>query len=155
MFAGAAVVLPRRVSEVPPDAATAEPTPPPVRETPAPRPPEPTDQEMLQGTWVVVKAALDGEPYPDPVFAETRFVFAGDRFTYRNKKTTLEGTFHLDATRSPKALDVVQGKDVFMTCIFERTGTRLEVCWRKGGPRPKGFDTAKERDTVLYVLEKQ
>jgi hypothetical protein len=42
-----------------------------------------------------------------------------------------------------------------MDCIFEVTDRQLQVCWRKGGPRPAGFDTAREPDAVLFVLDKQ
>jgi uncharacterized protein (TIGR03067 family) len=124
-----------------------------------PRPPaavvvEKSDQERLQGTWVVVSQEINGE-LTHPAFAETQFVFADGRFIYRTKARTQEGTYHLDSAKSPKVLDIVMGKDIILDCIYELTDTRLKLCWTKGGQRPRGFDTAGKPDTILFICEKQ
>ncbi len=159
VFGGAVATLPGRLKEPPPAAAAAEPPAPPKVEQviPAPRPAERTDLEKLQGTWGLVSAESGGKSLTDqPSFVGTEFVFAKDRFTSRNKKGMYEGMFRLDTAQNPKVLEVVQKKNVAITYIYEVTDTQLRICWRKGGPLPKGFDMAKEHpDTILYVLEKR
>jgi RNA polymerase sigma factor (sigma-70 family) len=146
---GAAVLSPRGPGPGP-AAAVEAPDPP------APRLAERPDREKLQGTWVAVSQEIAGESQTDPALAETQFVFAGDRVTYRTGRRTYEGTYRLDPTRSPKVLDLVLDEPGVMNCIYEVTDTRLKWCWTKGGPRPGGFDTAKEPDgTVLFVFEKR
>src|SRR5262249_1594783 len=155
--AGAATLVPRG-SEPPAVAARpAPPQPAEPRQAPAPaaRPAEKSDREKLQGTWVVVQAWSNGKLVIDPVLGETQFVFAGGRCTHRTKKGPREGTYHLDPTQSPGALDVSLDGALVMNFIYEVTDSRLKLCWSKGGPRPAGFDTAKHPDTILFVLEKR
>jgi RNA polymerase sigma factor (sigma-70 family) len=117
--------------------------------------PEPTARERLQGEWRIVKAESDGESVLDPGFRGTRFVFAGERFVYRTNNRDREGKYQLDAALSPAILTLSLGEDAVMACIFEVTDRQLKVCWRKLGPRPVAFDTTRERDVVLFILDKQ
>ena len=55
---------------------------------PARRPAERPDREKFQGTWVAVSQEIAGESQPHPALAETQFVFAGDRVTYRTGRRT-------------------------------------------------------------------
>jgi RNA polymerase sigma factor (sigma-70 family) len=124
--------------------------------TPRPSPPERTDREKLQGTWVLVSEEIDGQPVTDNQRTPIRLVFAGDGVTYRVGDGMQEGTYQLDPTQSPRALDVTLGGQMVIAFIYEVTDTRLTLCWIKGGPRPGGFDTGKGHiGTILYVMEKQ
>jgi RNA polymerase sigma factor (sigma-70 family) len=152
LLGAASVTFSGRMNDRPPIAATGELAPLPVRASPAPRP---TDREKLQGKWIAVRAELNGKSVMESGFAGTQFVFAGDRFTYRTRKWTREGTYHLEPTRFPPALDLFLGEDMLLNCIYEVSNTQLKTCWTKGGPRPRGFDAARNPDTLLLILEKQ
>src|SRR5262249_30789195 len=141
VLGGAVAAFPGRVNEPATAAAVGEPAPP-TRALLSPRPAEPTDREKLQGTWVVVAAESNGESILDPGFRGDLMIFAGARVTYRSEgREDQEGTYHLDPTQPLRVLDVKLGKDVVMNFIYQVTDTRLTLCWRKGGPRPTGFDT--------------
>jgi RNA polymerase sigma factor (sigma-70 family) len=119
------------------------------------RRPVPTARERLQGEWRIVNTELGGESGLVPGYIGTRFVFAGERFVFRTDDGDQEGTYQLDATSSPPALTLFFGKNGVMDCVFAVTDRQLKVCWRKGGPRPKGLDTIQERDAILLILDKQ
>src|SRR5262249_41048425 len=108
----------------------------------------------LQGEWRIVTAEENGESVLDPSYKDTRFVFAGERFIYRADNRDQEGKYLLDVSSSPAALTLAFGRGAIMDCIFTVADRQLRVCWPKGGPRPTAFD-AVERDTILFVLEKQ
>jgi RNA polymerase sigma factor (sigma-70 family) len=118
------------------------------------RPAEFTAREKLQGEWQVVKAESNGESVLDPAFTNTRLVFAGDRFIFRQGNEDRAGTYQLDAA-APMTLTLTFAPDSVMDCIWEATATQMKLCWRKGGAAPAGFDTTRERDTVLFVTQKQ
>jgi RNA polymerase sigma factor (sigma-70 family) len=127
----------------------------PTLVTSTPQPTVPSDWQKLQGDWLIVQAEINGKSILDPGYLRTRFVFAGKQFFYRTNKSDQEGTYQLDTSRTPKSLTVSFGKDAVMECIYELVNDQLKVCWRKGGPRPEGFDSTKELDAVFFVFEKQ
>jgi RNA polymerase sigma factor (sigma-70 family) len=131
---GAAVLAPRGRESL---TAVARPdSPRPAVPTRGPQRPEPTAREKLQGEWRVVSVETNGKSILDAGFIGTRFLFAGDRFTYRMANGVQEGTYQLDPTGTPMTLQLSFGKDAFMDCVCEVTATRLKVCGRKLGPRP-------------------
>jgi uncharacterized protein (TIGR03067 family) len=154
--AGAAVAVLAPRSGEPSTAAARGSVPPPTgRAIPSPRPARPTDREKLQGTWVAVEEVLGGKPVDDPDLAKIGFTFADDRVTFRTKRGSSGGTYQLDPNQSPRVLDLLLGEQTVMNVIYEAADDRLKLCWRKGGPRPGGFDTINEPDTILFVLEKR
>ncbi|HKB06420.1 MAG TPA: sigma-70 family RNA polymerase sigma factor [Gemmataceae bacterium] len=117
--------------------------------------PEATARERLQGGWRVVKAELNGESILDPGFRDTGFVFVGDEFIYRTGDREQPGKYRLDPAASPATLTLATRQGVIMDCIVELTDRQLKLCWRKLGPRPVTFDTTREPEAVLFVLERQ
>src|SRR5262249_34270614 len=66
------------------------------------------EMRRLQGTWVQPAWAKDGVPgRPDEPGGEPRVTFVGDTFvvTLVDGGTPIKGTFALDPTREPKAVD--------------------------------------------------
>ncbi len=143
-IAGAVTVVsgPKNIAPSNPVVTTARPTERPAR-------------ERLQGTWLVVKAETDGASVLARAYTDTRFVFAGDRFTYRHGTKDRDGTYRLEPAATPMRLTLSFAPDSVMDCICEVTATHMKLCWRKGETAPAGFDTTRERDTVAFVLEKQ
>jgi uncharacterized protein (TIGR03067 family) len=124
---------------------------------PAPEARRLSDREALQGTWVAVSVERDGERRPDDEARGQELLFDGDRLTYRTKKGDKGASYRLDATRKPKEIDVAFDEGTRMRAIYELDGTRLRLCWTKGGEvRPAGFDTSKEPFfTFLFTYEKK
>ena len=89
-----------------------------------------SDQELLQGTWVAVAAETNGKPQPDTVQQGFRLRVEGNRFTM-GRELALHfphGTFTLDPTKQPKAIDLTQTyglpqeKPVLVPGIYELDG---------------------------------
>lgn len=110
------------------------------------------DAVNIEGTWVVESATVDGNAEDD---------IKGDRMTFKNGTVTVKtkqkdekGTFKLDPSRKPKAIDITEeGKDKSYSGIYKLEGDRLTICVpdRADNPRPTEF-SAKE-GTRQMVLE--
>jgi uncharacterized protein (TIGR03067 family) len=66
-----------------------------------------TDQDRIQGSWQLVSFEKEGKNVP----LKGVYVFNGKKFSAIDVKSTGEGTFALDAGKSPKTIDVVNSKN--------------------------------------------
>ena len=119
------------------------------------------DKEQLQGSWRPVAAEQGGKAQDDA--KDHLLTFDGDTFTVkRGDRLLLKGTFTLDPSRSPKAIDLTvldgpqKGKKVIG--IYRHVlKERLEVCLTDPGSpdaaRPKEF-VAAGSGVGLIVLER-
>jgi RNA polymerase sigma factor (sigma-70 family) len=129
----------------------------PVRHSAPPAPPlVVAPQQRLQGVWLVVAAELDGVKNFDQGKGHDRIVFAGDQATYFAPRKKFVGRFRLDTSKTPSAIDIEFDSGGVLKGIYQFDGTRLRLCWTKGGVRPASFDTSiGEILTFLYTYEKQ
>jgi uncharacterized protein (TIGR03067 family) len=101
----------------------------------------------FQGDWSLVMAVRDGREIPDDVVSRSTLVIKGDKFTFPDATTVgtgPSGTFKIDPTRSPKAIDVTpaSGPDAGRTWlgIYEIDGDLYNVCLvPPGEARPVQF----------------
>jgi uncharacterized protein (TIGR03067 family) len=108
------------------------------------------DHTALQGEWEIVSAESNGEPPPPGFLDGTRFSFTDDKLILMGK----EGTFELDATRSPKQIDFIRGKSRQIG-IYELDGDQLKLCVGPADDRPKEFKTKPRTDHSLFVLKRK
>jgi len=116
-------------------------------------------KELLpfQGTWKVVKAEFEGKEPPEPLPAELRFVFKGDKLTVKEGEKDKTGEYTVDPKKDPAEINLVSPKGDKASGIykFDKDG-KLHLCFARGrddSPRPKSFDT-KDTKNALMVLEK-
>jgi uncharacterized protein (TIGR03067 family) len=115
------------------------------------------DRGALQGKWTIVSVERDGKAQDN--FKDGIRVFQGDKYTITTKSgTTLTGTFQLDPSKSPKAMDMMPGEGQFkgktLQGIYELTGDTLKICFAEPGKdRPKDF-TSKSGQ-VLAIHKRQ
>ncbi len=83
------------------------------------------DRENIQGTWKVVSAESGGKPIAD--FKGTEVLISGEIIKFRRKGKPQEFPYRLDPTKSPKQLDLFEGKAVSSLGIYELDGKRLKV----------------------------
>ena len=108
------------------------------------------DHAALQGEWAIVSAESNGEPPPPGLLDEAKFAFSGDKLTLLGK----DGTFELDASKSPRQIDFIRGKSRQIG-IYELDGNSLKLCVGPSDDRPKEFKTKPRTDHSLFVLRRK
>jgi uncharacterized protein (TIGR03067 family) len=118
--------------------------------TPAVADPADEAEKQLQGTWVATKAERDGKAADDVVGHQLSFTGNLFRIRSRDGKPLYEGTFRLDLSARPVAIDfehtagALKGK--VWKGIYALDGDTLTTC--DNGPNPeKGRPAAFEAKT--------
>jgi RNA polymerase sigma factor (sigma-70 family) len=118
-----------------------------------------TDEEQMQGIWLIESLEEDGNPSPDEK-AITEVEVKDDKiiFKYGKLKKESAATFKLDASKKPKAVDLTApGETKPYPGIYEITGDTLKLCWREnlqGAERPKAF-SGKATAMRLAILKRK
>lgn len=108
---------------------------------------DPVQQEMkqFQGSWHAVAVQhADGSPAMTEEVLATRLIVEGNKFTLINKQMNVSGTFTVNPTRSPKAINAVlksaRGPDVTLLGIYATKGGARKSCFAlPGKERPTRF----------------
>ncbi len=116
--------------------------------------------KSLDGTWVPTAAELAGEKIPDELRKSMKLVIDDGKYTLTVSKVPDRGTVKLDASKSPKAIDItgVEGpnKGKTILAIYETTDDTLRICYDLGGKaRPTEFKTAKGTQQFLVTYTRQ
>lgn len=109
------------------------------------------EMQKLQGTWMQTECEVDGIRNPPEDFGDRpRATLTGNKFKVArvDGSIAIEGTFAIDATREPKAIDWTDtfGADAGKTfpAIYMVEGDRLIFCaGDEGQARPTEFRTRK------------
>ena len=119
------------------------------------------EMEKFQGTWRQIAHERGGvaDP-PDEQGWEPRVTFTGDTFvvTLADGRTAIKGTFKLDPTQQPKAVDWTDtlGPDAGKTfpAIYSLEGDRLVFCAAdEGQERPTEFRAGPGQDLRVSQRE--
>jgi uncharacterized protein (TIGR03067 family) len=114
------------------------------------------DMQQLQGRWVAVSGEVAGVKVSGKAVGDTGFVFSGNRVIYWARLRAMKGTFRLDPTRTPRAIDIEFDDGNRMQGIYELDGGRLRLCWCKLGDRPSGFEAPPgDVFTILFDYQKK
>ncbi len=107
-----------------------------------------SELERFQGSWSAVSVQnVDGTQMSAADLKETQLIVKGDRFTLKVKQSTITGTFSIEPSQSPKAIDVIldtkEGeKPANLKGIYQIEGeTRKSFFAMPGESRPKEFST--------------
>ena len=88
--------------------------------------------DRMQGTWRVVALETEGQPMAQAMLAEARIVVSGDRFTSLGMGAIYGGTLVVDASATPRRLDLVfdRGPEQGSTnlAIYELDGDTWRIC---------------------------
>ena len=118
----------------------------------------------FQGTWKQVARERDGiaEPQDEEQDWQPRTTFAATSFvvTIADGSTPIRGTFSLDPTQEPKAIDYTDtfGADAGKTflAIYYFDGDRMGFCAAEAGlPRPTAFKTKVGQVLRVNVRESE
>jgi uncharacterized protein (TIGR03067 family) len=117
-----------------------------------------SDQQRLQGKWVAVSATFRGKELTAEQLARLSITLSGNRATLTdpNSGEAMEGTFTIDATRSPNHINFIapDGKEQ-APGIFEFDGERLKIAFVDSDyARPTGFQPAETPDHMTAVFKR-
>jgi uncharacterized protein (TIGR03067 family) len=116
-----------------------------------------TDEEMLQGEWIFSSIEVQGKTLPAPVGKGGSIIFAKDgKLVMKDPgKPDRNGTYKIDADKSPKQIDLNVSKDAeAIQGIYELDDEKLKMAFSSDGPkgsRPSDFKGEK----VMIVLWKR
>jgi RNA polymerase sigma factor (sigma-70 family) len=119
-----------------------------------------TDKEKLQGTWHAVSGEAEGKDVSEEFVKKLSIVFAGDKITLaglvrgENEKG-VEGTFKLDPTAKPKAIDINITNKEDAVGIYELEGDTLKLCIVEAANNERPSEFAGKNRQVLIVLKRQ
>jgi uncharacterized protein (TIGR03067 family) len=117
------------------------------------------DYKAFEGEWRFVSIQADGNDLPAETFKTSRLICKGRDFTAINPDGTSRGTFSLDATKSPKTIEitVTEGpeKGEKFVGIYELKGDTYKLCGSfKSKERPRAFESKPGSGQVFEVLER-
>jgi uncharacterized protein (TIGR03067 family) len=116
------------------------------------------DQEAMQGDWHCEKFVRDGQAASDDEAQALFRTVKGDGYTVsRFRKKAGAGTFKLNASKSPKEIDILpaagpKGKMVVIRGIYKIEDGKLTMCYAAPEQeRPKAFESKEESGVTLTV----
>jgi uncharacterized protein (TIGR03067 family) len=113
-----------------------------------------SDEELIQGGWIVVSGEQGGEKLPERVVKGFLLTFAsGGKLTVLDHGDSKESTFKLDAAKKPKQIDMT-ADDKSGKGICELDGDSLKICMSEEGDRPTEFKSPKGSKVALAVLKR-
>lgn len=102
------------------------------------------DLNLLQGSWFVTTLEVDGQKMPAAMLGDARIVVRGNRFTSTGMGAAYEGTLELDASTTPRQLnmkfDAGPEKGNTNLGIYKLDGDTWKLCLAtRGAVRPSRF----------------
>jgi uncharacterized protein (TIGR03067 family) len=117
------------------------------------------DMKLLEGKWTLASAVIDGEK-TEGDDARGEVSFTDGKFEASAPDGTVhKGSFTIDPTRSPKAIDSVpsEGDEAGKTRygIYDIKDESLKICIAtEGGERPTDFEGGKGKILLVYKRAK-
>jgi uncharacterized protein (TIGR03067 family) len=113
------------------------------------------DAAMLQGTWTMILGEREGRKLSDEEVASARLTITGTKYSYTLGGRTETGTFKLDPSQKPRAIDVTPEEGKPILGIYEIEGDTHKVCFAEPGrERPSEFSTQPESGRSLYAMRR-
>ena len=120
-----------------------------------------TDQEKVQGEWVMVGLEVREESVPAGKLAGTTLVIKKDKYTTVVKKKEYSVTFTLDPKQDPKHIDMMipddSGTPQLSKGVYKIEGDKLIICRGQapGGERPRSFVSSAKDDAFVVTWERK
>jgi uncharacterized protein (TIGR03067 family) len=123
------------------------------------------EMKKLEGTWRIVSVGSKGKKEPADYSKRFTYTFKGDTVRFLGDNTTpgadLEYTYTLDATKSPKQIDMKlvkssdnKGLGQVQRAIYVLEGNTLKMCAGEK-KRPTGFAGTAKSQAALVILKRE
>jgi uncharacterized protein (TIGR03067 family) len=117
------------------------------------------DLKMMEGEWAPTAGEFGGKTFPEDILKSIKLVLKGDTYTVGAGEQTDRGTIKLDASKTPKAMDITgtegPNKGKTFPAIYELSGDTLKVCYNLGGSdRPTEFKTKEGTQFFLATYKR-
>lgn len=123
-----------------------------------PKKPAQDQLKTFSGSWAVTGMEFNGQKAPPDFLKDFKLIFEGEKMTFSTPGSKREGTFRIDSTKKPAALDFIpsEGADKGMTekGIYALEGETLKIALTKDDARPTTFVTKKNSKTTVYILKR-
>jgi len=117
------------------------------------------DREAMQGDWACESLTRDGMAFPDDDAQALFRTVKGDAYTVsRFRAKAGSGTFTLDASKSPREIDIVPDgpKKVVIKGIYKIEKDVLTICHAApGGKRPTAFASKEDSGDTLTTWKRE
>jgi uncharacterized protein (TIGR03067 family) len=118
------------------------------------------DLDAMQGDWACESYTVSGMPLDDDNAHSIFRTHKGDTFAvYLFRKKLSGGTFKLDATKTPKEIDLIpegKGKEAVVKGIYKLEKGTLTVCaGAPGKDRPAAFESKAGTPNQLTVWKRE
>jgi uncharacterized protein (TIGR03067 family) len=120
--------------------------------------PPSTDQDRIQGHWVLIGREIDGQvDDPSTLTNQAIMVFDRNRVLARMGPMVAElGTFTLDPTQNPRHYNRLYGEGTPREGIYVLEGNTLKICLAEiGKPRPTSLATKPGDGTSLLIYKRE
>ncbi len=118
------------------------------------------DAELLKGKWKAVSISMGGEPQPDEVVKDFKMNFDGKEYKNTMGDMVEEGSYTIDASKSPKTIDfdIKKGpdKDKKQLGLYKIENDKVTIVAKPAGAtdRPTSLTVEKGSDLLELVLER-
>jgi uncharacterized protein (TIGR03067 family) len=119
------------------------------------------DLKAMQGTWVIEAATLAGRDHTED-FEGMKLIISGDKYTVDFGKNTDKGTVVLDATKTPRRIEIKSAEGPFkgktLPGVYEVKGDKLTICVEADGKadkRPDKFEAPEMTRNMLLTYKRE
>jgi uncharacterized protein (TIGR03067 family) len=117
------------------------------------------DRAAMQGDWACEKLTRDGMAVPDDDAQSLFRTVKGDKYVVSRFRTKAgSGSFTLDATKTPREIDLVPDgpKKVVIKGIYKIEKGEVTMCYSvPGSERPKAFESKEGSGVTIAVWKKE
>src|SRR5262245_8703624 len=112
--------------------------------------------DELQGAWKLTSVIADGEKVgADQIPPQRIYFHDGNGYMFQDSRFRDEFRYEIDATKTPKTIDLTDRHRDTTKGIYMRQGEKLTLCFAKDpdADRPGKFESPAESKTILMVFQ--
>jgi len=119
------------------------------------------DIDRMSGVWSIFSSESNGSALPSEDSDGLTVTITGNKYAVANDGELDRGTFTVDATKSPKQMDIRPdtgpGASRLLPAIYEFDGEKLRVCYAtaEGAERPTRFKTTPDSGDVTITYHRK